>query len=223
LGGADPLNAIDTTICMGAAASMGHGAQKVFTKFGENMRTVGVMGDSTFFHTGMNSLLNAAYNKSNTITVILDNRITGMTGHQENPGTGFTLQGALTKIVDIPELVKALGIDHLRVVSPINLQEVREALDWAYSLEEPSVIITRWPCVLKKQSEKDKNEFGNYMGTCKVDEEKCIGCKMCVKTGCPALSFNKETKKVKIDVGQCVACKVCAQVCPKKAINKVGE
>jgi len=223
LGGADPLNAKDTCICMGAASSMGHGAQKIFNKFNENMRTVGVMGDSTFFHTGMNSLLNVAYNRSNTITVILDNRITGMTGHQENPGSGFTLQGMPTKIVDIPQLVKALGIDNIKIVNPLNLQEVKEALDWALTFDEPTVIITRWPCVLKKHSEKDKNEFGNYIGTCKVDEEKCIGCKMCLKTGCPALSFNKETKKVKIDVGQCVGCKVCLQVCPKKAINKVGE
>jgi len=223
LGGADPLNAVDSTICMGASASIGHGAQKMFNKFNENMRVVGVMGDSTFFHTGMNSLLNVAYNRSNIITCILDNRITGMTGHQENPGTGFTLQGMPTKIIDILEVVKALGIDQIKVVNPLNLKEVKEALDWAIALAEPSVIITRWPCVLKKHSEKDRIEFGDYMGTCSVDEEKCIGCKMCIKTGCPALCFNKETKKVKIDVGQCVGCEVCLQVCPVKAINKVGE
>lgn len=223
LGGAEPLNAQDSCICMGASASIGHGAQKMFNKFNESMRVVGVMGDSTFFHTGMNSLLHVAYNRNNTVTVILDNRTTGMTGHQENPGTGFTLQGMPTKIIDIPELVKSLGIDHIRVVNPLVLAEVKEALDWALALDEPAVIITRWPCVLKKHSEQDKNEFGNYRGTCKVDEEKCIGCSACIRTGCPSLSFNKEIKKARIDVAQCVGCKVCLQVCPVEAINKVSE
>jgi len=223
LAGADPLNSIDSTICMGASSSIGHGAQKIFNKFNENMRVIATMGDSTFFHTGINSLLNVAYNKSNIITCILDNRITGMTGHQENPGTGFTLQGMPTKIIDIPEVVKSIGIDHIKVINPLNLKAVKEALDWAIALDEPSVIITRWPCVLKKQSAKDKKEFGDYMGSCIVDEEKCIGCRVCIKTGCPALCFNKETKTVKIDVGQCVGCEVCLQVCPVKAISKVGE
>jgi len=223
LGGAEPLDAKDSCICMGAGASVGHGVQKMFNKFNETKRVVAIMGDSTFFHTGMNSLLHVAYNRSNTVTVILDNRTTGMTGHQENPGSGFTLQGMPTKIIDIPELVKALGIDQIKVVNPLVLPEVKAALDWALALDEPSVIITRWPCVLKKHSVKDKTEFGNYMGTCKVDEEKCIGCRACIKTGCPSLSFNKETKKVKIDAAQCVGCKVCLQVCPVQAINKVGE
>jgi len=223
LGGMEPLNAKDTTICMGASISMGHGAQKVFDRFGENRRVVAVIGDSTFFHTGMNSLLQVVYNRSNTITCILDNRITGMTGHQENPGTGFTLQGMPTKIIDIEALVKALGVDQVRVVNPIKLDEMKGAIEWAMALDEPSVIITRWPCVLKTFSEHDKQEFGDYMGKCVVDVEKCIGCKMCVKTGCPALRFDKITKKVEIDKNQCVACEVCLQVCPVKAISRVGE
>lgn len=223
LGGSDPLNAKDTCICMGASISMGHGAQKVFNKFNDTMRTIATIGDSTFFHTGINSLLQVVYNRSNTITCILDNRITGMTGHQQNPGTGFTLQGMPTKIVDIPELVKALGVDYIKTVNPLNLKEVKEAFDWALELDEPSVIITRWPCVLKKHSEKDLQEFGDYVGKCFVNEEKCTGCKMCIKTGCPALRFNKDVKKVKIDDVQCVGCEVCLQVCPVQAINKVGE
>lgn len=222
LGGADPLNAKDTCICMGGGPSIAHGAQKIFNKFGETMRVVGVVGDSTFFHTGINSLMTAVYNKSNTITCILDNRITGMTGHQENPGSGFTLQGEPTKIIDIPSVVKALGVDHIRVINPLNLQEVKEAFDWAWELNEPSVIITRWPCVLKRLTEDDKAEFGDYKGLCAVDEKTCIGCKVCLKTGCPALQFTKETKKVKIDKVQCVGCEVCLQVCPVKAIKKVG-
>ena len=223
LGGNAPLNAKDTCICMGASISMGHGVQKVASRIGDATRTVAVIGDSTFFHSGMTSLLHVAYNRSNTVSVIMDNRITGMTGHQENPGTGFTLQGMPTKIADIPTIVRALGIDEVRVVNPLDLKESREALAWALSLDVPSVIVTRWPCVLKKHSDADKTEFGDYRGTCKVDEAKCIGCKMCVKTGCPALRFDKEAKKVSIDATQCVGCKVCLQVCPVKAISKVGE
>lgn len=223
LGGADPLNAKDFCICMGSAPSIGHGAQKVFNKFGENLRVVAVVGDSTFYHTGLNSLLDVTYNRSNTVTCILDNRITGMTGHQENPGTGFTLQGMPTKALPIADVVKALGVDHIRTVNPLKLAEVNEALDWALALDEPSVIITRWPCVLKKQTQDDEAEFGKYMATCTVDEDKCIGCQLCIKTGCPALRFTKETKKAKVDPVQCVGCEVCAQVCPKQAISKVGE
>jgi indolepyruvate ferredoxin oxidoreductase alpha subunit len=223
LGGNDPLNAKDTCICMGASISMGHGAQKVFNKFNENIRTVATIGDSTFFHTGINSLIQVVYNRSNTITCILDNRITGMTGHQDNPGTGFTLQGMPTKIIDIAEVVKALGVDHIRTINPLNLAELKETFKWALELDEPSVIITRWPCVLKKLSEQDQDEFGNYKAQCTVQEDKCIGCRACVRTGCPALRFDKKVKKVTIDKGQCVGCEVCKQVCPVKAIKKVGE
>ncbi len=223
LGGSAPLNAVDTIICMGASVSIGHGAQKVFSKHNEEMRAVSVIGDSTFFHTGMNSLLDVAYNRSNTITCILDNRTTGMTGHQDNPGSGYTLQGMPTKSIDIPMLCKAIGIENIRVINPLKLDEVRDALDWALKLDEPAVIVTRWPCVLKKHSEQDKEEFGKYIGLCEVDVDKCIGCKKCISTGCPALHYDKESKKVKIDKIQCVGCEVCKQVCPVDAISKVGE
>lgn len=222
LGGMDPLNAKDTCICMGASISMGYGAQKVFNKFNEDIRTVSVIGDSTFFHTGINSLISAIYNRSNGIVCILDNRITGMTGHQDNPGTGFTLQGMPTKIIDIEKVVKSLGVENIKVINPLKLDELKEAFDWAQGNDELCVIITRWPCVLKKQSQKDKDEFGNYFGKCKVDENKCIGCKMCIKTGCPALQYNKQTNKTKIDSKQCAGCELCVQVCPVKAITKVG-
>ena len=223
LGGNEPLNSKDTCICMGASISMAHGVQKVFNRTGEAKRSLAVIGDSTFFHSGMTSLLHVAFNRGNTVTCIMDNRTTGMTGHQENPGTGFTLQGMPTKIADIPTIVRALGIDAVRIVNPLDLKESREALAWAFSLDEPAVIIARWPCVLKKHSAADNAEFGDYRGTCIVDEVKCIGCKMCVKTGCPALRFDKAAKKVSIDATQCVGCKVCLQVCPVKAISKVGE
>ena len=222
LGFAPPYNAMDTTICMGASLSSGHGAQKVFNmKENNKMRVVGVLGDSTFFHTGINSLLDVVYNKGNSISVILDNRITGMTGHQQNPGTGYTLQGDVTSEVNIEELVKACGVKHIRTINPNNLSQVKETLDWAFNLEEPSVIITRWPCALKKFSRQDIEEFNNpFTSKCSVDTDKCIGCKLCMKTGCPAISFKSEEKSVFIDKNQCVGCEVCSQVCPKDAISK---
>jgi len=161
------------------------------------------------------------YNRSNTVTVILDNRITGMTGHQENPGTGFTLQGKETIQVDIEKMVRACGIEQVVNVNPNDLQAMKKAIDWALSQEQPSVIITRWPCVLKKFSQQDKEEFkGAFTSRCSVLAEKCIGCRACVRTGCPAVVFNKEAKKSTISAEQCVGCEVCLQVCPVKAIQK---
>ncbi|MCH5146734.1 MAG: 4Fe-4S binding protein, partial [Clostridiales bacterium] len=158
------------------------------------------------------------YNKGNCITVILDNRITGMTGHQQNPGTGYTAQGEETTIVDIEGVVKALGIKHIRVIDPNDLKLVRETLDWAINLKEPSVIITRYPCVLKKLSIYDKNEWPDaYKNKCEVEAEKCIGCKACLRSGCPAISV--KNKKAVIDVTMCVGCTVCKQICPKSAIK----
>lgn len=223
LGYIEPLNAMDTCICMGASISMGHGAAKVFKKNNTNIRNVAVIGDSTFFHSGMNSLLDVAYNKSNTVTIILDNRITGMTGHQENPGTGYTLQGDSTIAVDLPNLCKALGIKNVKTVNPNRLDEVRSALEGALAIDEPSVIITRWPCALKKASLEDKKEFGNYKSNCTVNKDKCIGCKKCISTGCPALYYDKASKKAMINKAMCIGCEVCLQVCPVNAIEKVGE
>jgi indolepyruvate ferredoxin oxidoreductase alpha subunit len=223
LSNAAPLNAKDTSMCMGAGFSMAHGAQKVFNKFNDNMRVVAVLGDSTFFHSGMTSLLDSIYNRSNVLFCILDNRITGMTGHQQNPGTGFTLQGDPTNLTDIEAVVKALGVKKVKVINPLKLDEVNEALDWGLIQDEPAVIITKWPCVLKKLSQKDKDDFGDYKGLCSIDEEKCVGCKACMKTGCPALISGKGSKKVTIDKSQCVGCELCSQVCPRNAISKVGE
>ena len=207
---------------MGAAFGLAHGCQSAINSNEDNnKKVVGVIGDSTLFHTGINGLINAVYNKSKSISVILDNRITGMTGHQENPGSGFTLSGDPTTIIDIEQLVKACGVKNVRTVNPNNLDEVKEALDWAVSLDEYSVIITRYPCALKKFSQADKEEFGDlFTDKYKVDEEKCIGCKKCTKVGCPAISFDKENKKANVDRTQCIGCSVCSQVCPKEAILK---
>lgn len=218
-----PYSALDSTICMGASLSVAHGAQKAFNQGDSGKRVVGVLGDSTFFHTGINSLMNTVYNNSNTVNIILDNRITGMTGHQDNPGTGFTAKGEPTAMLRIEDIVRAIGIKHVKVVNPNNLQEVDDALDECLALDEPSVIITRWPCVLKKFSEADKSEFDNLFKTKnRVDEEKCVGCKACLKAGCPAMSYDKAAKKVRINQASCVGCDVCTQVCPKDAIEKVN-
>lgn len=224
LGSAEPLNATDSVICMGASISMGHGAKKAFEKNNVDKRVVSVIGDSTFFHTGINSLVHVAYNGGNTVNVILDNRITGMTGHQQNPGTGYTLQGDPANIIDIPQLVKSIGIQHVVSVNPLRLDEMDKALEDAFAFEGPSVIITRWPCVLKNFTEADIKEFNlTVKKQCHVIEETCRGCRVCTKTGCPAISFDNETKKAKIDKYMCVGCEVCLQACPFKAIERVGE
>ena len=146
---------------MGSSISGGHGAQKAFDMAGSNMRVVSVLGDSTFFHSGLNSLINVAYNKSRTVNIILDNRITAMTGHQDNPCTGRRADGAAATAIDIEAVVRAIGIRHIRVIDPNDLTAVKDALNWGLSLDEPSVIITRWPCVLKKLSDLDHAEFPN--------------------------------------------------------------
>lgn len=223
LGMDEPYNGLDFTIDMGSALAAGHGAQTIFNMQDENKRRViAVQGDSTFFHTGINGLINTVYNKGNTINVILDNRITGMTGHQENPGSGYTAQGEATEALDIEALARACGIQHVIKVNPNNLEEMRHAFNWALEIQEPSVIITRWPCALKKFSQEDKEEFsGAFTEKYEVNQDVCIGCKKCTRTGCPAISFNKETKKSYIDYNQCVGCSVCYQVCPTGAIGKV--
>ena len=221
LAAAKPYSAMDSTVCMGASISLGHGAQRAFNMEGVNRRVVTVLGDSTFFHTGINSLINTVYNKSNTVNIILDNRITGMTGHQNNPGTGYTAKGEETTLIRIEDLVRAIGMKHVYVINPNNLQEVDDTLDKCLALDEPSVIITRWPCALKKFSKEDKAEFDSLFVTKnKVDEEKCVVCRLCLKAGCPAMSYDRKAKKVHINKAQCVGCDVCTQVCPKAAIVK---
>ena len=221
LGVGAPYNAINSCVCMGASISMGHGAQRTFTGAGVNRKVVTVIGDSTFFHSGINSLINTVYNNSATVNIILDNRITGMTGHQQNPGTGFTAKEEPTNMISIAKLAEAIGIKHIKVVNPNDLKAVDEALDEFLPLDEPSVIITRWPCVLKKFSDADLEEFpGLFQSKNMVISEACIGCKRCQGTGCPALIFDENEKKVSIKESDCVGCDVCSQVCPVDAIVK---
>ena len=220
LGFAEPYSATDANLCMGAGFSNGHGMQRVFSKMGIDKRVVGIMGDSTFFHTGINSLLEVVYNNSKTVCVILDNATTGMTGHQDHPGTGLNAKGEISSRTSVEATVRALGIKHVAVVNPNDLKKMRDTLDWALSLDEPSVIITKWPCVLKRITEEEKVEYNNPFTTkCRVEPDKCIGCKLCLRCGCPALSIEPVDKKASID-NACAGCDVCIQICPKKAIVK---
>ncbi len=219
LGSAPPLLAMDTCICMGASVSAGHGAAKAFANAGLDTRVVSVIGDSTFFHSGVTGLMNVAYNKSNCITVILDNRITGMTGHQQNPGTGFTLMGEPTVEVDIELICQAVGIpkSHIFVINPLDLKETDQALTAALALDDASVILAKWPCILKKFSDQDKEDFDLSPGKCEINQEICTKCKTCVRTGCPAIHSGDN---IEIDEVMCTGCAVCMQVCPFNAISR---
>ncbi len=220
LGSAAPLSAMDTCICMGGSISAGHGAAQALKKNGSKLKVVSVIGDSTFFHTGINSLMDVVYNKGNSVSVILDNRITGMTGHQENPGTGFTLMGEPTTEVDIPMLCKAIGVkgDNIYIINPLDLKEAEDALTDALSKGEPTVIIAKWPCILKKFSDKDKQEFDLKPKKYSIDQEKCKKCNACVKTGCPAIFSGDQ---ITINLDTCTGCSICKQVCPFDAIQEV--
>ena len=218
LGFSEPFNAMDMNICMGASISAGHGAEKIFKLKGEKRRVVSVIGDSTFFHTGINSLINTVYNKSATVNIILDNRVTGMTGHQDNPGTGYDIKGQEAPFIDIARVCEAVGVKHIFTVDPTDLKEVNEALDKALKIEdEPSVIIARYPCVLKKLSERDKSEFPDIFKVKFKVTENCVGCKTCLSLACPAVSFHKKAV-IRADV--CTGCSLCSQVCPVNAIVK---
>ncbi len=208
LGAVPPLCALDSTLCMGASISGLHGFNKAGGAETEG-KTVAVIGDSTFMHSGMTGLANIAYNGSNSTVLILDNSITGMTGHQQNPTTGYNIKGDPATKIDLEALCHALGINRVRVVDPYNLDECEKALKEELAVNEPSVIISRRPCVLLK-SVKAKPPV-------KVDADKCKGCKKCMKMGCPAIHM--ENGKAAIDNTLCVGCGVCKQLCAFGAIT----
>ena len=220
LASAPPLSALDSCFCMGGSISTGHGAAQAYKKVGAETKVVACLGDSTFFHTGINSLLNSAYNMSNSTSVILDNRITGMTGHQENPGSGYTLMGEPAPQADIAAICQAVGIkkENIYTVNPLLLDEVNKALDEALEKDEPTVIITKWPCILKKFSKQDKEEYDLSPKNCRVDQDKCKKCKLCSKCGCPAIYAGDI---ISINEASCTGCGVCRQICPFGAIEEV--
>ncbi len=208
LGAVAPLNALDSTLCMGASVSGLHGFNAARGKDAEK-KSVAVIGDSTFMHSGMTGLVNVAYNATNSTVIILDNSITGMTGHQQNPTTGFNIKGDPAAKVDLEALCKALGINRVRVVDPYDLKACETAVKEELAAEEPSVIISRRPCVLLKSVK--------HQAPLKVDADKCRSCKRCMGLGCPAISM--KDGKAKIDNTLCVGCGVCKQLCAFDAIN----
>ncbi len=212
LGGSAPLSAVDSVVCMGGGFSVAMGFAKAFELSGQTGKKVfGVVGDSTFFHSGMTGAAEISYNKGNLIPVVLDNSITGMTGHQDNPGSGYTLQGEIAERIKIEDVLAAYGFKNIIIVDPQDLKAMEKAVQDALASEEKAAIICRRPCVLIKRI---KHNFG----TCVVDSDKCIGCKLCLKVGCPAVTV--VNGKSRIDATQCVGCTVCAQVCPKGAISR---
>ena len=211
LGAMAPLNAEDTCICMGGGFTVGAGMAKAFEVLGQNKKVFGVVGDSTFFHSGLTGAAEIIYNKAKVIPVVLDNHITGMTGHQDNPASGYNLQGEVAAAISIEGVLKAFGYENVIIVDPQDLKATEKALDDALASEVPAAIIARRPCLLIKRIKHD-------IGLCQVDTDKCIGCKMCQRVGCPALSI--KDKKSRIDPTQCVGCTVCAQVCPVGAISR---
>ncbi|WP_010293052.1 indolepyruvate ferredoxin oxidoreductase subunit alpha [Clostridium senegalense] len=219
LGMNPPLNVGDTVICMGASISGGIGIERAsIVGKREGKKVFSFIGDSTFFHSGVTGLINSVYNNTPIVTVILDNRITGMTGHQENPGSGKTLQNEPAPMVDIESLVVSCGVkkENIRVVDPYKLKETEDAVKDAHNSKEPFVIVTKQPCALIKEVLKKRANL-----SCKVDSEKCKKCKKCLKTGCPALKFQNGI--VSIDESMCNGCGLCKEVCPFDAIEKVGE
>ena len=212
LGAVAPLSAMDMTLCMGASISAIHGFNKAGD--GENeKKTVAVSGDSTFMHSGMTGLANVAYNQSNSTIIILDNSITGMTGHQQNPTTGYNIKGDPAGKIDLEALCRAMGFIRVRVVDPYDLAACDAAVKEELGVDEPSVIISRRPCALLK--------YVKHNPPLCVDKSKCIGCKSCMRIGCPAISI-KEGKAV-VDQTLCVGCGVCEQLCPVKAFESTAK
>jgi indolepyruvate ferredoxin oxidoreductase alpha subunit len=207
LGALAPHQAMDTCIDMGASITFAHGVDKALSANDPRPR-LAVIGDSTFFHSGITGLINTVYNQSNVITIITDNRTTGMTGHQDHPGTGKTLMGKETKAVDLEELCRACGVENVIRVDPYQLQQTRKVIRQVIAEKKPAVIISQRPCALLA---------GPQGPAKKVDPDKCIGCRACLALGCPALSFEKE--KAVIIATSCTGCGMCAEICPREAIG----
>lgn len=218
LGIVPPLSVTDTVICMGASVSAGVGFQKAVQKANRKEKVFAAIGDSTFFHSGITGLIDAVVNKSPIVICILDNRITAMTGHQENPGTGMTLMGEQTQRIDLKDLCAACGVkpENIRLIDPYQLDETKAAVKAGYEATEPFVIITTSPCALIRDVVKARADM-----KCVIDQDKCVKCKLCMKAGCPALNFRAGV--VYIDRASCNGCRICLQICPKGAISREGN
>ncbi len=208
LGASQPLGMIDTVLCMGASVSALHGRNLANPENAK--KSVAVIGDSTFIHSGVTGLINIAYNATDSVVIILDNSITGMTGHQQNPTTGFNIKGEPAAAVSLEKLANAVGINTVIVVDPYNLEETKNGIQQALEADGPAVVISRRPCALLKTVK--------HNSPLKVNKDKCKSCKMCMKIGCPAISM--KDGKAQIDFTQCLGCNVCSQLCKFGAIEE---
>lgn len=211
LGGSPPLSAMDTTICMGAGLTVAMGMAKAFEKTGADWTIFGVVGDSTFFHSGIAGAIEILYNKGKVIPVVLDNSTTAMTGQQDNPGTGYNLEGEIAAVISIEAVFKAIGYRKIITVDPQDLDAMKAAIEEAAASQEPCAMVVRRQCVLIKRMPLEP-------ALCYVDRDLCTSCRMCLRVGCPAIFF--VDGKSMIDPNQCVGCTVCLQVCPFDAIKK---
>jgi indolepyruvate ferredoxin oxidoreductase alpha subunit len=202
-----PLDSMDTCICMGASIGVAHGMEKAMGRNSAKKR-VAVLGESTFIHSGITGLINVVYNRSAVTTIILDNSITAMTGQQHNPASGFDAKGHPAPVLDLEAIVRACGVEKVFVVNPFDQVAVKAALTDALTFDGPAVIIAKKPCVFL-------NKTRNNAWQVNIDD--CIGCKICLNIGCPALG--QKAGKAFIEPKQCIGCSLCGQVCPKKAIH----
>lgn len=209
LGASAPLSMMDTCVCMGASVSALHGYNKALGAQAEK-KSVAVIGDSTFMHSGVTGLIDIAYNATNSVVIILDNSITGMTGHQQNPTTGYNIKGDPALAVNLVDLCHAVGIDRVQVVDPYDLKQTTAVIKEELEADAPSVVISRRPCALLK--------YVKHKPALVIDKDKCIGCKACFGIGCPAISM--KDGKAEIDHTQCVGCGICEGLCPKHAIQQ---
>lgn len=223
LGALEPFNSVHCSTCMGASISMAHGMAKVLAPAEEGAKPdlrnkpVAIIGDSTFFHSGITSLLDVAWNRGKTLNIIVDNSTTAMTGGQENPGVGKTLMGEAAPAVDLPALCKSIGINRVTTIDPYDLKEVERVLREELAADEPSVVIAKAPCVL---------EYRIKWPLYQVEADVCIGCKHCLKAGCMALNLVVDAagdRKVEIDPELCAGCGICAQLCKYGAIVRPEE
>jgi indolepyruvate ferredoxin oxidoreductase alpha subunit len=207
LGAFKPLSRLDIILCMGGGISMAHGLDKA----GESKKVVGIVGDSTFFHSGITGLLDIAYNKGKSTIIVVDNRTTAMTGHQDNPGTGLTLMGEKTKAISIEQIGKACGIDRVITIDPYDTANTVKVIAEELAADEPSLIISRAACPLR-----EKKPVGKMR---RIDQQICKNCKMCLKLGCPAIDGSGD--KPAINKLLCVGCGLCEQICKFGAISEI--